>query len=933
MIHDKLNQPSDSSWLRQEATLLQFEEAWRHPSKPSIEDFVSDRNHGNLSHRLLLELCKIDLEHRLRRGHETSPAEYVARFPQLSNSDSIAELDHFAAHIKKRLSGKQPMPRVGDTIRHYELNSIIGEGSFAVVFAAWDTALRRDVAVKILRPGKADRQAVLQRMRREALAIASLQHPNIVPVYDAGSFAGVEFIVTRLIDGSTLEETLTTRKLDTREASTIVCRLAEALDTVHRQGIVHRDVKPSNVLMDRGNPLLFDFGLAHVTDASLQLTVEGDLLGTPAYMSPEQAAGQGWQVDQRSDIYSLGALLFRLTCDRLPFEGTMAEVVHQVIERECPDPTAFAPRLDRDLRTIILKCMAKEPTDRYATSRDLADDLRRFLDGRAIQARPLRPMARALRWGRRRPVVTGLILTSIVLTAFFIGATTQLSRARRQRDRAVSAESQAEALMTQASFAAGALAAQRGQFANAEAHFLRCLDQSPKNKSAVLLQLANVAIARRDMNSASNYRDQLAEQQLDTKATEQRKLLEAELARRTDFLDSSLAYLQSIDLVELPSHDADYVRAQLADTTPAAIEFLRQACSSDPYDYRSRKMLIVTLFSLARCDEALAEILIARQFFDSAEFRLMEGLIRSALGEHPADGPERSQVATANPVGWQAFSELIHHVTQVLGVARVEHDFNVESFADICTRFNAQFAPLLREHDWRLPVRVAHRFQRLPAELEHLQEPQSLANTPWLEDLVDTHPEGSLFLVLGTIHLSHVSTGNTTAAADIKHLQQARDNFRKAKRYSRFVGETAAFAPFSEFTVSLLLATRYAIDVEQNLAACVDTVSEMNPDQIRQPKEIAAICHGLIEGQAYEQAGPWLNRWEEVASKDDPAREFMTIRRAIVHRHLGQWLELADVCAGYLTDYNASHHSMRAFHAEALEQLNAAISVVPTSDE
>ena len=913
--------------MRREAILLRFEAAWREQSEPIIEDFLPKEQPS--SQQLLLELCKIDIEHHVRRGKRSVAREYVARFPELSDSNAGDELDEFAKQVTKRISVRRQMPRVGDSIRQYELKFRVGEGSFAIVFAAWDNALRRDVAIKVLKPTSADRQAVLQRMRREALAIASLQHPHIVPVYDAGSHAGVEFIVTRLVDGNTLEAQLEHTSYSPRESAEIAAQLAEALDTVHTQGIVHRDVKPSNVLMDGDKPLLFDFGLAHVTDASLQLTMEGDLLGTPAYMSPEQAQGKGWQVDQRSDIYSLGAVLFRLACHRIPFDGTMAEVVHQVIHRDCPDPTKLTPSIDRDLRTIILKCVAKEPTERYDTARDLANDLQRYLRGEPIKARPLGVVARSVRWSRRRPVIAGLLATSIILGAFFVGTATQLRQAKVQRDRAQTAESTAQALMAQASFDAGRLAGQRGQFTTAHQHFLRTLERNPDNRHELLLQLANTAIEMKDFELAEQYANRLQDEAgIRSSVAASLRIAQAELARRlTSELDRSVALFGSIELTQLPPNDQEYVRAQLANDSPAAVDHLQAACRSDPYDYRSRQMLILTLFSLARFDEALAEVNVARQLFDDADFQLLEGLIRTSLGQLE---PALEQLNSIEPPIldvdiWQELHQLLHHITQELGVDREEQNLDVNKFAEISHQFVTSFAPLFEQRDWLLPARIATAFREIPSELESLQSANSESHTKWLSELTETHPEGSLFLVLGSLHLSQVPSGITDASNEIEHMLAARRSFRESKTHSRFVKETIAFAPFAEFSTSLLLAYKYNVDVQSNYAACAEVVREFTPELINHKREAEVIAFALGQAHAYEQQEPWIRRWQQLAGNDPAAARDAMIALASNHRVREQWFELLSICDQFLAEYNPKHRGIIEYREKAAEQLSQAI--------
>jgi serine/threonine-protein kinase len=471
-----------------ESAVARFEEAWERGERPAIAPFLPADFPTRQA--ALVELVQVDLEYRGRAGDRPDIHAYLAAYPELAaNQEVVESLLAKAARPIRRIdpSPASWTPDEPHRLGKFELLEMIGQGSFGTVFRARDVELDRMVAVKTPRAARFASKEQEERFLREAQSTARLHHPGIVSVHEVGRGDSFLYIVSEFVEGRTLAEALESRPFTWRESALLIAEVAEALEHAHQQGVIHRDLKPSNIMLQRWDedpaadssrpsggtssswntasssrgrwaeavtsfqPRLMDFGLARRLDAETSATMEGDVLGTPAYMSPEQARGEAYRVDDRGDLYSLGVILFQLLTGELPFRGTVRMLLNQVLQDEPPRPRRLNERIPRDLETITLKCLAKDPAHRYPTSAELAAELRRYLDGRPILARPVGPIERFWRWCRRNPVVASLAALTIAavlfgLTALGIG----YASTSRALIRVTRAQAESEASLQQA---------------------------------------------------------------------------------------------------------------------------------------------------------------------------------------------------------------------------------------------------------------------------------------------------------------------------------------------------------------------------------------------------------------------------------------------------------------------------------------------------
>ncbi len=459
-----------TAFMQIDAACDRFERECRAGHNPDLASYLAGVTE-DAREPLFRNLLNLDLEYGLRRGERPDAQRYRERFPELSDVvDSVLrdlteqsisegvrlpdteENEQVDSGGKTGLAGSEgtnegraaawgglsPSEFEDLTSAGYEVRRLLGRGGMGIVYEAHQNSLNRSVALKLIRSGSFASESELLRFQREAEAVAQLDHPHIVPIYEVVQRHGRHFFSMKLISGTSLDQRLCEFAADPRAAARLVATIAEAIHHAHQRGILHRDLKPANILLDEnGEPHVTDFGLAKRIDGDSELTHSRTLIGTPSYMAPEQTTRGRGQVSTATDVYGLGTILYALLAGRAPFVGTTLVDTLDMVRTQYPEPPSrLNPRVPHDLEVICRKCLEKEPDRRYPSAMALSEDLLRWVRGEPILARPVSLPVRAAMWCRRNPALAATTaLAALTLTVGFATVTWKWREAVRERAR------------------------------------------------------------------------------------------------------------------------------------------------------------------------------------------------------------------------------------------------------------------------------------------------------------------------------------------------------------------------------------------------------------------------------------------------------------------------------------------------------------------
>jgi tetratricopeptide (TPR) repeat protein/predicted Ser/Thr protein kinase len=582
----------------------------------------------------VVDLVYHEIRLREENGETDLREEYLGRFPKLAAR--LAPLFEVHAALKAgsafdpdaTIPGKKASPQEAREILvpGYEILGEIGRGGMGVVYKARQEGLERLVALKMILAGSHAGPDELLRFRVEAETVARLQHPNVVQVYQVGEQDGLPYLSLEFVNGENLDTKLGGMPQPPREAAALLEKVARAIHKAHEHGVVHRDLKPGNILItEDGEPKVTDFGLAKRLDVDMGQTRTGTIMGAPAYMAPEQAAGKSKEIGPAADIYALGVILYEMLTGRPPFQGTtVLETLDQVRLQEPISPKRLQPKLPRELETICLKCLEKAPNRRYPTAQELADDLGRFLAGEPIKARHTAAWERAIKWAKRKPMAASF-LGAIVLGT--LGVFLSAAIAWGQRNRAVNSEVKLREQYAQSLADAGQLAVRRGNWREALNNYDLALEAGHPDTVGLRLGKIRAWLAINDAETAVEQVEALAGERDLGDYAGQVALLQGDLVLGIDDAKATRFIRQALAL-KLPAAQEAYAQGLLSENTLTAMKCFERTIETDPYHRDARALRGLLLLTLGRADEAKMEFHVSQALFpEDPTFQVFQALL------------------------------------------------------------------------------------------------------------------------------------------------------------------------------------------------------------------------------------------------------------------------------------------------------------------
>jgi len=812
-----------------------------------------------------------------------------------------SELERFCSNLETDSSetDDEPPPFGG-----YMIEREIGRGGMGVIYKARQVGLDRIVALKTIRDSTLASPEAVRRFRAEAEAVAKLNHPGIVQIYDVGAVDGSHFFSMEFMEGGDLSKLVGDGPLSNRRAAELVKSIAEAIQFAHIRKIVHRDLKPPNVLVNAdGLPMVTDFGLAKNMESDSGET-STNILGTPEYLSPEQAAGRNDEVGPLADVYALGGLLYFLLTGKPPFKGTSAlETIKLVIDSEPVPVEKLNPHVDKNLSTICLKCLNKDMRHRYASAQELADDLGRWLKKLPILARPVSLPERAWLWCRRSPrrAIISAVILLMVVTTLGAGIALQITRGNL----ANSYFGQAELAMT------------RGQLTKALELFNKAEDAGHDDRVGIMLKKADAWEGLGRLDRVSSLVSEL--QQRADLGPHQGKvsLWQAELRLWKNWTDEeAITLFESALETGLPPAEQLYVRGMLAEDSREALEYFEKALEIDKFHSRSMRMAInmqILLGQRSRAERRLA--LYSQLFPENVTTQLLQAIVLSINGDREA----AQDIIDSQAEGLTAPES--HQFRDLIDVAcSLSESFTFlpdQPRPDISAQSRNILQLLLKgsqafpEQGFgiHLPPRIAQRFRGLSLWLLqgiYLAQFQSLAEK--LETILEVNPEGTLQLLHG--HLLFAQQRFQDAAESYEKAVQTPALFRNVERESKIM------LAFCKAYHAVIIDKEDQESLDDAIALIKEVINGGPlPSDAYQVYAVAAI-----RAKDYPLARRVLLEWEQ-AVDDEPEP---LLRRWMQVEFEDQAYSKAMYYADKLLKIDPNHEEAKRIFQESTEKLNKA---------